>query len=232
MARTDPGANPVGRVSVPRGMISEAMRETPSDTWYEDAGYSACPCFWGTAPSSLVQLLSGMTDIDGLVILDAGCGEGKNAAFASARGASVLAVDISHVALQHGRQQWPDLTIEWSQADIQSLSLSPRTFDVVIAYGLLHCLTGEDEITMVVRNLQESTKPGGFHCVCALNARAQRLGKAHAGFDPCLLPHAAYADLYEDWKVIVSTDSDLSETHPHDGIRHTHSLTRLLAQAP
>jgi predicted nicotinamide N-methyase len=55
------------------------------DGGYDD-GYSACPCFWGSSPGSLVRaLLDNNPLLAGRAVLDLGCGEGKNAnAFALA----------------------------------------------------------------------------------------------------------------------------------------------------
>ena len=43
-----------------------------------------------------------------------------------------------------------------------------------------------------------------------------------------LLPHHAYKQMYSDWRILVSSDTDLHETHPHNQILHTHSMTRLI----
>ena len=45
-----------------------------------DVGYRAVTGFWGTAPSSLVVRYLATHDVAGLKVLDAGAGEGKNAA--------------------------------------------------------------------------------------------------------------------------------------------------------
>ena len=79
--------------------------------------------------------------------------------------------------------------------------------------------------------IRNATIPGGFNVVCAFNARHQDL-TAHPGFAPVLLPHDEYTALYTHWQLLHSTDSDLSEVHPHNGIRHTHSMTRIIARKP
>src|SRR5699024_1680372 len=55
-----------------------------------DRGYRACPCFWGTAPSSIVQHAA--TLVAGTTAVDIGCGEGKNAAYLATIGYRVTAV--------------------------------------------------------------------------------------------------------------------------------------------
>lgn len=197
-----------------------------------DEGYAACPCFWGREPGSLVRtLLARSPRVRGLAVLDAGCGEGKNAHAFASRGARVEAVDCSELALRNARSLWPGDGIAWRRADVRSLSWPVGTFDVVIAYGLLHCLGGPEQIAGVVAALKAVTRRGGRHVVCAFNARRQDLS-AHPGFEPCLIPHGDFLGLYGDWHLEVASDEDLHETHPHNGIAHVHSLTRLIVRRP
>jgi hypothetical protein len=67
--------------------------------------------------------------------------------------------------------------------------------------------------------------------VVAFNQRRQEL-HAHPGFTPTLMPDSFFAELYSDWNLVFHTDSDLHETHPHNGIPHTHSMTRIIARKP
>lgn len=196
-----------------------------------DDGYLACPCFWGREPGSLVQELAKHRKLEGLNILDAGCGEGKNAVFFARAGAHVLAMDVSPAALTNAAAAWEHQpNVEWRCADIRTTTLGARPFDVCVAYGLLHCLASDPDIQQVVRLLQAATVLGGYNIICAFNDRRQELSQAHPGFGPCLLPHSRYLDMYQGWRLIVASDTDLWETHPHNNIRHCHSLTRILAQ--
>ena len=198
-----------------------------------DAGYALCPCFWGRRPgrlvSELTRLLPSWQDLS---VLDLGCGEGKNAAFAAKRGANVLAIDASRLALRNAVAAWPRVSnIHWQHADIREIELLPNAYDVILAYGLLHCLTSESQVLRVVADIQHATIAGGFNVVCAFNSRHQDL-RAHPGFVPTLLAHDDYVRLYSTWALDHSTDTDLNETHPHNGIPHTHSMTRLIARKP
>jgi ubiquinone/menaquinone biosynthesis C-methylase UbiE len=168
----------------------------------------------------------------GLNVLDAGCGEGKNAMFLARRGANVLGVDVSATAIDNGKRSFFDSDrVTWKVADILDLSFHDRTLDVVLAYGLFHCLPCRDDIQHVVNALQQATKKGGFHVICCFNSRYQELG-AHPGFKPTLLPHQAIADYYEHWELVHSTDTDLVESHPNNQIQHRHSMTRVIARRP
>jgi tellurite methyltransferase len=196
-----------------------------------DEGYAACSCFWGREPGTLIKRLLGNSDIAGLRVLDAGCGEGKNAHALAARAAKVTAVDCSSLALRNARAAWPEEQINWVQADVRDVCWPLQAFDLVVAYGLLHCLSGRSEIENVVSRFKEATCSGGRHVVCAFNARRQDL-IAHPGFEPCLLSHDDYLALYRDWTIEEVSDEDLHEMHPHNSIVHVHSLTRMIVHKP
>jgi tellurite methyltransferase len=202
-----------------------------NDGGYE-RGYQSCDCFWGSEPSSLIKTLAlELCDFKGLRVLDAGCGEGKNAAFLAQQGATVTAVDLSGRAISHAKRDWASLhAIEWVQADIRKFDLGVHPFDVVIAYGLYHCLESSAEIAELHSRLNRATRPGGYHAVCCFNSRNQELDAAHPGFHPCLVEHGFYCGLYDRWELLMQSDADLTETHPDNNIQHTHSMTRILAR--
>jgi SAM-dependent methyltransferase len=158
-----------------------------------DDGYKLCPCFWGREPSSLVRRLEEwLPALDGLRVLDAGCGEGKNAAFFAERGAVVDAFDISALAIAHARALFstaPNLRL--AVADVRDMPLAPAVYDVVVAYGVLHCLPDEAAVRSVLDRLAEATRPGGLHVVCVFNDRSQDLS-AHPELTPVLLQHEWY----------------------------------------
>jgi SAM-dependent methyltransferase len=198
-----------------------------------DDGYSKCPCFWGTDPGSLIERLStGIDSFDDLTVLDAGCGEGKNAAYLARRGANVLAIDVSSIALRNAQTLWPSTDgVTWEVADIREIQFPRATFDIVVAYGLFHCFESAAQIIKVISGLKAATRPNGIHVVCAFNDRDQDLS-AHPGFNPCLLPHDIYLSLYRNWNISFHSDTDLFETHPHNRIPHRHSMTRMIIRNP
>lgn len=196
-----------------------------------DIGYKSCACFWGREPGSIVKhLVHHIGNVTELCVLDAGCGEGKNAIYLAERGALVRAIDVSELALSNAQRAWKDTEkVKWEQADIRSTPLQDEAYDIVIAYGLTHCLLSEQEIESTVTRLQRATRVGGYNVFCSFNIRSQDLA-AHPGLAPCLVPHEFFLSLYSQWSILVATDADLIEVHPHNDIKHTHSLTRILAQ--
>ncbi len=200
-----------------------------------DSGYRACPCFWGSDPGSLVSRLATIIpSFTGLQVLDAGCGEGKNAIFLAGKGAVVQAYDISQIAIQHAEDLKFGLQVGnvcFHAQDIRSASIGSLSFDVVIAYGLMHCLPDEREVRSLCALLQDATKEGGYLILCAFNDRFQDLS-AHPGLTPTLLPHATYLDMFAGWDIVEASDKDLHETHPNNNIPHTHSMSRIIARKP
>jgi tellurite methyltransferase len=202
---------------------------TKRDGGYE-AGYEACDCFWGREPGSYVRQFAQLIgSCSGLRILDIGCGEGKNAAFLAERGARVTGIEISQRAIDHAKALHPNVTVEWVCEDAAEQNWRQELFDAVIVYGLFHCLSSQFEIEKLQKGLASATKSGGLHVVCSFNDRDHDLS-AHPGFKPCLMPHEFYLRLYQDWIIEQVSDQNLYETHPHNGIPHHHSLTRILAR--
>ena len=197
-----------------------------------DKGYRSCSCFWGKEPGSfVVRLVNLVGNLDGRLVLDAGCGEGKNAVYLKSHGADVHAVDISAQAIKNGQRLWESMVQPyWSIVDVRHLMLRPAQYDIIVAYGLLHCLSNEVEVREAITAFKEATVPGGYNVICALNSRVSYFDGAHTDFQPCMLPHSYYIGCYSDWKIIKQSDSDLFETHPHEKIAHTHSVTRLLSR--
>jgi tellurite methyltransferase len=198
-----------------------------------DSGYKACPSFWGSQPGSLVTRLSEIIpSFKELQVLDAGCGEGKNALFLAKKGAVIHAYDISQIAIDHAeklkvRNQAHNSSFH--ARDIRTVELRHGYFDVIIAYGLMHCLPDEAEIRSLHSLLQDATKVGGYFVLCAFNRRFQDLS-AHPGFNPTLLQHSEYLDMFAGWEIVEASDKDLRETHPNNNIFHTHSMTRIIAR--
>src|SRR5215471_11493163 len=127
-----------------------ARSATSSSNGGYDDGYSRCACFWGISPGSLVQRFISNVPCKGLRVLDLGCGEGKNArAFAHA-GAAVTAVDCSELAIANGRRAFANIDIQWIISEAAAYLFDCEPFDVVVLYGLLHCLPSPKAISTLI----------------------------------------------------------------------------------
>ena len=141
------------------------------------------------------------------------------------------AFDVSPLAIRNARIAWGELkNVTWEVADLRTLPLEAIPFDVIVAYGVFHCLSAAEEICSAARRLQQATIAGGYNIVCAFNSRHQDFRHAHPRLRPTLLRHEDYQLIYSDWDLSTASDSDLYESHPDRNIPHVHTVTRLLAQ--
>jgi 2-polyprenyl-3-methyl-5-hydroxy-6-metoxy-1,4-benzoquinol methylase len=124
-----------------------------------DDGYSQCACFWGRSPGSLVQSFIRTNSCKGLRVLDLGCGEGKNANALALAGAAVTAVDCSALAIANGRKAFADAEIEWIVSEGAAYLADCEPFDVIVMYGLLHCLPSLTAIsTMIASSIRKTRR--------------------------------------------------------------------------
>ena len=195
-----------------------------------DDGYTSSSCFWGVKPGRLVRLLGDyLPSFQGLTVIDAGCGEAKNAYWLAEQGARVLAVDISELALANAAsRRKPELDVIFRQDDFVELNLESEAFEISIAYGLLHCLSNIETVTFACEKMRYLTKPRGYLVVCTFNDRRSVDRVAHPNLNACLLPHEFYVDQFSKEEILYETDEDLTETHPNNNVLHTHSITRLI----
>ncbi|KAF4627084.1 hypothetical protein G7Y89_g11072 [Cudoniella acicularis] len=98
-------------------------------------------------------------DLNGSKFLDLGCGFGWTCRWAREAGAkAVHGIDLSQNMLSKAKEFPEDPAITYQQADLESLRLSPLTFDVVFSSLALHYLVKLPEL---VAEVYKSLNPGG-----------------------------------------------------------------------
>ena len=105
------------------------------DFW--DERYRSAARIWSGEPNP--QLVAEVAGRPPGRALDVGCGEGADAIWLARQGWTVVATDISSVALERGAQHARDTDpalparIEWRQADLLAGPPEPASFDLVSA---------------------------------------------------------------------------------------------------
>ncbi len=193
-----------------------------------DDGYDKCCPFWDVSPGSLVREATSYWSFSDSKVIDLGCGEGKNAAFLAELGATVDAVDISGAALKNAGRLWAGRKcINWIQGDVRRFISRDVTYDVAVVYGVVHCFPDKSDIEQFVNRLPQLVRRGGLVLFCSFNDRRQDIERAHPNFKPTLISHERYLNLFGFLDIVSASDMDLHESHPHNGIEHVHSLTRI-----
>ncbi len=112
------------------------------------------------------QLLEKVGDVQGLAVLDAGCGEGYIARQVAARGATVTGIDVSPRLVEIARAQDPDGAIAYHTHDLSHpLPEYAGAFDVVVSNLVLNDVPDYEGF---IATIGAVTKAGGRY-VLSLN---------------------------------------------------------------
>jgi len=124
-------------------------------------------------PSSLVNFIKWLKKkkdlrgkelaLDGIYAVDIGSGEGKNAVYLAERGANVLAVDISPVAIDNAKRQSvnPNISFKASEMIDALEALNNESVDIVLDIMSSHFLS-HDKRRVYLENLHRILKPGAY----------------------------------------------------------------------
>jgi len=199
-----------------------------------DTEYKNCSCFWGSEPSKYVRLIPNY--ISSGRVLDLGAGEGKNSFYLASLGFKVVAIDVSlyairnfiNRAIKENNKKSKVENIDIICADIRDWPIVGK-FDVVISYGLLHCLNSEKEIALIIKKMKSATKKGGINVICTFT---NELGvpKIQDYLNPTLLSKMALKKkYYNDWQILNYECDIIEHRHPTSNKLHKHSVCRMIA---
>ena len=114
----------------------------------------------------LDQILKGRFTKE-MKILDAGCGEGRNAVYFINQGYPIFGIDPNEVAIQYCRYQAkslnPDFDIYRFQVGrLEDIPFHFGAFDAVICSAVLHFASGVDHFWQMMTEILRVLKPGGI----------------------------------------------------------------------
>lgn len=183
---------------------------------------------WGSHPGRLVAsirqyLRSGR-------ILDAGCGDGKNAAYLESEGFEVDGFDVSTVAISELQKRYGLLGLDPSRFQVVDAALArlPVEMDCLVSYGLYHCLT-EANRYRTHRRLQSCVRRGGLMIFTTLTDEIP-MPDFHCTTEIKLARTSEIELLLEGWSSIVRFSDTLVECHPPLVGEHRHSAVWLIAR--
>ncbi|USD64373.1 malonyl-ACP O-methyltransferase BioC [Vibrio sp. SCSIO 43136] len=96
--------------------------------------------------------------LQGLKVLDLGCGTGFASQLLANKGAKVIAADLSEAMLEQSRLRCENLDVDYQQADAEQLPFKDNEFDIVYSsLALQWC----QDLSVPLKEMKRVTKPGG-----------------------------------------------------------------------
>lgn len=194
--------------------------------WAREYARTPGTYIWGTAPSSFARRVSALLP-RGALVLDLGCGEGRDSVFFAARGFEVTGVEVSLAGLRKAERlaRARGIRVRWIHGDIARLTLR-GPFDLVYSCGAIHYVPRARRDRLFAR-LANITRPAGYHAHVVFTDRlvyvekrevidyfeAGEITAAYAGWR---MPHHAA-------RTIVCAE---------DGTPHRHSVEQLIVRKP
>ncbi len=196
---------------------------------YDRLYRSTTELLWPDRPGRMVRQAAAMSEPGRA--LDLGCGDGKNILFLEDSGWTVDGLDVSRVAIDAvsrrvRRYYGDDLPLKGKivQGDVVDYHSVPGRYDLVVAYGLYHCLN-DAEIAAVHEEVTRALKPGGLFAFAAFNDTLP-IPDGHETGELFLRPPDHIFKLVGDsMDVIAKEEGTIEESHLPLVDRHRHSLT-------
>lgn len=193
-------------------------------------------CFWAKEPAKYVRLFveKYVQNLDNYHVLDLGAGEGKNAVYLANKGADVLGIDISPIALSRFEKQ-PNYSsvkenISTECKNIRECFFEKESFDLVVAYGIFHCLSSRNEIADYISKAKSWIKKDGYFIIVTFTDEiAPPDLQSYLEYES-FLQHGELESFFYDWRILEIENDIITEVHPTSEKEHEHSLVRLIAK--
>ena len=125
-----------------------------------------------------LQFIERFVDLQGLRVLDVGCGGGILSEALAERGASVLGIDLAESALQAAEAHRAGQAVEYRLESSRETAARGEVFDVVTCMEMLEHVA---DPAAVLRDIHALLKPGGWAFFSTINRTLKaRLGAVYA----------------------------------------------------
>ena len=125
-----------------------------------------------------LQFIERLVDLQGLRVLDVGCGGGILSEALAERGASVLGIDLAESALQAAEAHRAGQAVEYRLESSRETAARGEVFDVVTCMEMLEHVA---DPAAVLRDIHALLKPGGWAFFSTINRTLKaRLGAVYA----------------------------------------------------
>jgi tellurite methyltransferase len=162
------------------------------------------------------------------LVLDVGCGEGRNSIFLAMQNHIVEAFDLSEAGIEKAKliAQNMNLNINFWSQDLQNFKFTKK-YDVILSHGVLHLPEKIYRDEFILR-AQENTKNGGLNFIGVFTNRLPATPD-NAPFTKSLFNVGELLEKYNGWEIIHHLEGTFSDEHP-GGIKHEHAFERIIAK--
>jgi len=162
------------------------------------------------------------------IILDVGCGEGRNSIYLAKLNHNVEAFDLSEAGIEKARTiaQSIGLNIKFWVQDIKDFTFE-KEYDVILSHGVLH-LPEKIYRDHFIAKAQKSTKIGGLNFIGIFTNRLPATPD-NLPFTKGLFNVGELPEKYNGWEIIHHLEGTFSDEHP-GGIKHDHAFERIIAK--
>jgi len=164
-------------------------------------------------------------------ILDAACGDGKNALYLEHEGFEVTGFDKSYLALdglqRRFQREGENPRGKYEQLDLMVDNIIGE-YDAVVSYGLYHCLPTNSRVERH-KQLHNTIKQNGYMFFATLTDRIP-LPECHGTEGIKLASLDEIDKLLEDLQIIYRYDGEIIDEHLPIIDKHKHSVLWIVAQ--
>ena len=162
------------------------------------------------------------------VVLDIGCGEGRNSIFLSEQGHIVDAFDISEVGIEKAKYiaNNKNVPVNFFVQDLGKFEFS-KDYDIILSHGVLH-LPEKVVRDHFIRKVQNHTKIGGYNVIGIFTNKLPATSD-NAPFTKSLFDVGELPEKYNGWEITHHHEGTFKDTHP-GGIHHEHAYERIIAR--
>lgn len=191
--------------------------------WAREYSRSPERYIWGKSPSGFAREIVELVPAGGRV-LDLGCGEGRDSVYFALHGLDVTGLDVSPDGLAKARRLADErkVHVRWLPLSMLDVPVAGR-FDLVYSCGSIHHVP-RHERERLFRRLKLLTVPRGLHAhIVFTDAAIYR----ERGEEIDYFAAGELASMYNNWAVLRQEHGAIPCAQ--DGVRHTHSVERLVA---
>jgi len=184
---------------------------------------------WPSSPGRLTLRI--MEYLPSGTILDAGCGDGKNALYLEQKGFEVTGFDISSLALDGLQRRFQRAGLSsrgsYEQFDLMVNDITGK-HDAIVSSGIYHCLPIKSRVQRH-RHLQNAIKQTGYLFFSTLTDKIP-MPESHGTADITLASLDEIDELLDGMDIIYQQSGEIDDEHLPIIGKHRHSVLWIVAQ--